>query len=54
MEYNWLIYIPGWIVGLNTVARIWGLNESNGNSEWVLTIVVWTMTWIWICLNFVR
>jgi hypothetical protein len=48
---NWLIYISGWFIGyavFNTFIRI-GDKDST-----LVSLVIWTMSWIWICVRFIK
>jgi len=53
---NWLIYISGWFWGLGLVnAHVkYETNKKNENFFMCVKLVLWTMTWIWVCWKFIR
>lgn len=58
MNLNWLLWIPGWFFGFAVVNRfVTGQKVKSGeenNFTLVLKIVMWTLTWIWICWRFIH
>lgn len=47
---DWLIWIGGWYLGVGIVPKI---TSTNGLFDIILTIIAWTMVWIWICWKFI-
>lgn len=51
---NLLIYISGWFWGWAIVNHFIELDKvAYNNSALYVKIVLWTMTWIWICWRFI-
>lgn len=53
---NWLIYIAGWFWGLGlTNSWInWEHKKEQANFFLCFKLILWTMTWIWICWRFIK
>lgn len=66
---NWLIYIPGWIIGAVFVLIVflffWRINEIGGEEDFkkkdqhtlailfLVALAMWTSMWIWFCWRFI-
>ena len=49
---NWLIYIAGWFWGWGITNAIF-CPEDKSNFTLIFKIIIWSMTWIWICWKFI-
>lgn len=53
---NWLLYIPGWLIGwaiVNGLVRVRDGSPVDGDVLFIIKIVTWTMLWIWFCWKFI-
>lgn len=53
---NWFIYIAGWVWGLGFVNAnvIDPIGRMSRDQFMIVKLILWTMTWIWICWRFIR
>lgn len=51
---NWLIYIAGWFWGWGITNVLMHGDEKHPDAMMTVKLIVWTMTWIWICWRFIR
>ena len=48
---NWLIYIGGFLLGIALLGRLF---TTTSNDAILIIDVSWIMTWVWICLKFIK
>mgnify|MGYP007082095489 CR=1 FL=1 len=63
MNYNWLLYISGFLPFFYIVILIWNtidspisdvLNEKENLIYTIIKVINITMLWIWICWRFIK